>query len=160
VARRTLAPAVMPVENTSSTLIGPAMYERLSLPQISDFIAVMHRHGKKAVLHMCGHLKALLPAIKKTELDGINGLTPPPVGSATYEEALDALGDDVILLGSIMDPTVFQAPTFSKERLWRELDRVYTPRVRRAHFLLWVAADGLPTPLERFLAIGEWFEKQ
>jgi hypothetical protein len=39
------------------------------------------------------------------------------------------------------------------------LDRLYTPRIRRANLLLWLGADGLPTPLERFLWVGEWMDE-
>jgi len=44
----------------------------------------------------------------------------------------------------------------TRDDLWRALDQLYTPRLRRAHLVLWLGADGLPTPLERFLAVGEW----
>ncbi|MBM4038475.1 MAG: hypothetical protein FJ290_08170, partial [Planctomycetes bacterium] len=107
VARRSPAPALMPVENTSTTLISPALYRRYSLPQLRDFCCACHRHGKKAILHMCGHLKALLPELAETGLDGMNALTPPPVGDLPFEQALDALGDRLIILGGIFDGAVF-----------------------------------------------------
>ena len=94
VARRTPAEVVVAMENTSSTLISPRLYRQYSLPQIRDYVDVLHRYGKIAVLHMCGHLKALLPAVRETGLDGINAVTPPPVGTTTFEDVLDAYGDD------------------------------------------------------------------
>ncbi len=156
VARRSPAPALMPVENTSTTLISPSLYRRYSLPQIRDFCGVCHRHGKKAILHMCGLLKGLLPELAETGLDGINALTPPPVGDLPFEHALDALGDGLIILGGILDPAVFQKRGLTRRELWRALDRLFTPRLRGAPFLLWLGADGLPTPLDRFLAVGDW----
>ena len=36
------------------------------------------------------------------------------------------------------------------------LDRLYTPRIRRANLVLCLPVDGLPTPLERFLTVGQW----
>ena len=156
VARRSSAPALMPVENTSTTLISPALYRRHSLPQIRDFCRICHRHGKKAILHMCGLLKGLLPELAETGLDGINALTPPPVGDLPFEAALDALGDGLIILGGILDPAVFQKPHVTRNELWHALDRLFSPRLRKAPFLLWLGADGLPTPLDRFLAVRDW----
>ncbi|MDD5708716.1 MAG: uroporphyrinogen decarboxylase family protein [Kiritimatiellae bacterium] len=155
-ARRTTVECVIPMENTSTTMISPKVYEQFSLPQISDFVGVMHAHGRKAVLHMCGLLKNLLPLIRETGLDGINGLTPPPVGDTSVVDALDVLGEDLLILGAILDPSVFQKPTVSAAEIHAVLDGLYTPRVSGAHMLLWLGADGLPTPLERFLTVRDW----
>jgi len=159
VARRSPAPALILVENTSTTLISPALYRRLSLPQVRGFVAACHRHGKKAILHMCGLLRGLLPELAETGLDGINGLTPPPVGDLPFEAALDALGDGLIILGGILDGSVFHKQSVSPDEIARALDALYTPRLRQAAFLLWLGADGLPTPLDRFLAVREWVER-
>jgi hypothetical protein len=159
VARRTPAEAVIPVENTSSTLTSPAIYERHSLPQIRDYCAIMHRRGKKVVLHMCGLLRNLLPIVRRTGCDGYNATTPPTVGDTTFDVALDILGEDAVLFGGIFNPNVFQKPGVTCEEIRAELDRLYTPRIRRANLLLWLGADGLPTPLERFLWVGEWMDE-
>ncbi|NPV46185.1 MAG: hypothetical protein HPY69_04475 [Armatimonadetes bacterium] len=154
------APALIAVENTSTRLISPALYRELSLPQIRQYADICHRHGKRLVLHMCGHLRALLPVLSETGADAINALTPPPVGDTTVEMALDALGDEFPQLGSVLQETAFQAPETTRERIWQALDELYTPRVRAAPLLLWAAADGLPTPIERFLVVREWMERQ
>ncbi len=140
-------------------MISPALYARYSLPQLRDFVHTMHRHGKKAVLHMCGLLKGLLPALAETGMDAVNGLTPPPVGDVTVEEALDALGESTVILGGILDPTSFSAPGVSREQIWRALDGLYTPRLRRANLALWLAADGISVPLERFEAVRDWVKR-
>ena len=155
-ARRTTAEVVIPIENTSSTLISPALYRRYSLPQIRDYVDVLHGHGKKAVLHMCGHLRTLLPTIRETGLDGINAVTPPPVGDTVYEDVLDAYSDDFVLFGAVLSPTVFHCAGLGHEELHAFLDHLYTPRLRRSHMVLWLAADGLATPLERFRAAEHW----
>jgi hypothetical protein len=155
-ASRTPAEVVIPIENTSSALISPSLYRTYSLPQIRDYVDILHGHGKKAVIHMCGHLKALLPAIRETGLDGINACTPPPVGATYYEDVLDAYGDDFVLFGAVLNPSLFHKPDLSLDELRDFLDRLYTPRLRRAHMVLWVATDGLPTPLERLQVVGQW----
>ena len=159
-AKRSPADVVIPVENTSSTLISPPLYRAYSLPQIRDYVDVLHQHGKKAVLHMCGHLKALLPAIRETGLDGINAVTPPPVGTTFYEDVLDSYGEDFLLFGAVLAPQVFHRPDAGRDELHAFLEQLYTPRLRKAHMVLWVAVDGLPTPLEKFVAVAEWINNQ
>ena len=156
VARRTSAQAVIAMENTSSTLISPQLYRQYSLPQIRDYVDVLHRYGKIAVLHMCGHLKALLPAVRETGLDGINAVTPPPVGTTSFKDILDAFGDDFLLFGGLLHPTVFHKPGLDCDELSKCLDSLYTPRLRRARLVLWLAVDGLRTPLERFQCVARW----
>lgn len=159
IARRSPVDILMPTENTSSTLISPSIYASYSLPQIRDFVGVAHKYGKKAILHMCGHLKQLLPIIKETGLDGINGLTPPPVGDTPFEYALDMLGDETIILGGVFDPTVLQKPVVTAKEIADALEKIFTSRIRSSHFVLWVPADGQPLPLERFLAVRDWMER-
>lgn len=156
-ARLSPALALIPVENTSATMISPDLYRRYSLPQLREVVDVCHRHGKLCIFHMCGHLRALLPVIRETGLDGANAVTPPPHGDATIEHALDVCGEDFIILGGILDGSIFQATEVTRAQLHRTLTELYTPRVRRAKLLLWLVADGLPTPLERFEVVGEWF---
>jgi hypothetical protein len=158
-ARRNPAAAVIPVENTSSTLVSPAVYERYSLPHLSEYARLLHAHGKQIILHMCGRLRHLLPLIGRTGLDGVNGLTPPQAGDVHFEEAMDVLGEDLVILGGIFPTEVFHAPSTTPAQIHRTLDELFTPRLRRAHMLLWVAADGLPTPLERLLAVRDWFDR-
>jgi hypothetical protein len=154
----TPAEVIISAENTSTTLISPGLYTRYSLPQIQEFTSVVHAHGKKAILHMCGWLKNLLPVLNETGLDGIHALTPPTVGDTPFELAMDCLGEKVTLMG-ILDGTIFHDPLTTAQEIWALLDRVYTPRVREGNFLLIVAADGLPTPLWKFEAVQEWMAR-
>lgn len=147
---------IIPMENTSSRLTSPAVYAKYSFPQIRDYVDIIHKHGKKAVIHMCGHLKALLGVIGKTGLDGINGLTPPPFGDTPFEDALDRLGEDIIILGGAFPSDIFHGAHLTYEKLALALERLYTPRIRKANFLLSVQAD-IPTELERFEMVRKWF---
>ena len=157
-ARRLPCRTFIAVENTSTTMVSPAIYGKHGLPQVKGFVDVMHRHGKLACLHMCGLIRDILPLIRQTGADAVNALTPPPIGNTWPEETLDVLGDDAIVWGAILDGNVFQSTSFARAKLEAALDRLFTPRVRRANFLLWVAADGLATPLDRFLMVRDWIE--
>jgi len=159
-ARRMPCEAFMPVENTSTTMISPDIYEKFSLPQIKDLVDIMHRHNKKVILHMCGLIRDLLPLIKQTGADGINSLCQSPIGNTPFETALDVLGDDIIIWGGSLDDTLFHSPhSFSKANLEQYLARIMTPRIRKANFLLGVGGDGRETPVEHYLIVKEWMEK-
>ena len=161
-----LAAAAMPgelaiiVENTSTTMISPDLYQRLSVPQVRDFVEIMHRHGKKAVIHMCGHLRDLLVHMKPIGFDGINMLTPPPTGNTPFEDALDVLGDDLLIFPGLLPEALFSRPHFSPQHLHRGMDQLHTSRLGRAHIFYHVVADGLPTPIEHFYAVRDWFQQR
>ena len=156
--RRSPFRCMMPVENTSTAMISPTQYKQYSVPQMRAYADIIHKHGKIAIWHMCGHLSNLLPIFKETNLDGINSMTPPPIGNTDFDAALDILGEDFIILGGLMSHTLFHRPNVTRKELWHELDRIYTPRIRAANFLLQVPSGAIPIPLKRFHMIRDWFE--
>jgi len=158
IARHMPHQACIPVENTSTAYISPNFYKKFSVPQLRDYADILHAGGKKCILHMCGSIKDLLPDIKETNLDGIHTLTPGPIGNTDYELAFDVLGEQMLIIGCL-DPSVFQRAHVTKEEIWRCLDSIYTPRLRKSNFILLAAADGLPTDISRFHYIREWMDK-
>lgn len=144
------------VENTSTHYISRELYRKYNGPQVRDFVRIVHAEGRIALVHMCGHLRDLLADIRLTGLDGVHALTPPPTGNTPWEAALEVLGEDTILIGAL-DPSIFI--TGPVEGIPAALDALYTPRLRRSHFVLCLFADGIPVPLERFEAVSRWMAK-
>ncbi len=144
------------MENTSTYYISPDIYRRFNGPHVRDFVDVVHGAGKTAIIHMCGHVRNLLDDIRKTGLDGIHALTPPPTGDTHWELAFDELGEQQVIFG-VLDPSIFISGPI--EEIGPCLDALYTPRLRRAHFVLTLQADGIYVPLERFKAVARWMEK-
>ena len=143
-------------ENTSTFYIGPEIYRKYNGPHVRDFVQIVHAAGKTAIIHMCGHVKNILDQIKDTGLDGIHALTPPPTGDTPFHLSLDVLGEELIIIG-VLDPTIFALGPV--EEIASALNALYTPRLRRANFILWPAADGISVPLERFLAVADWMKR-
>ncbi len=77
---------VVSVENTSTTLLSPAFFERYCWRHLNDYGQLITGHNKQHVLHMCGHLKALLPCIDKLPAVVIEAYTTPPVGNSTLAD--------------------------------------------------------------------------
>ena len=143
-------------ENTSTFYISPEVYRKYNGPHVRDFVDIVHAAGKTAIIHMCGHVINILDQIKDTGLDGIHALTPPPTGDTPWELALDVMGEDLIIIG-VLDPSIFVSGPV--EQIAPALDELYTPRLRRANFILCPAADGIRVPLERFQAVADWMNR-
>jgi hypothetical protein len=144
------------VENTSTYYISPDIYRTYNMPHQRDFVEAVKSNGKTAILHMCGHVHALLDLIKETGCDGIHTLTPPPTGNTPWEKALDVLGEDLIIFGCL-DPTIFAAGDIAGIPV--ALDALITPRLREANFVLNPMADGIPIAPARFHAVADWVRK-
>ena len=151
---------VRPMEDTSSLLTGPAMYAEHCAAYLSDYGRIVHEHGKKFIVHMCGHLKDMLPIIKGIELDGIEAATPGPTGNVEPDEIRKVLGD-VIIMGGV-DPTRYaiQTPAEMVKTLRERLKRIKGDR----HFILGSEEIPVTGKLETVKAVGqlvaetsEWF---
>ncbi len=102
-------------EDTSTTLVSPDLYRRYCLKQLQDYRDICHAHGKLFVPHMCGFLRGVLADLAQTGLDGIEAVTPPPLGDCPIGLARQALGPEVTLIGGL-DPTQFVGATPDKTR--------------------------------------------
>jgi uroporphyrinogen-III decarboxylase len=157
IAAETPAEVLIQVENTSTLMISPAMYRRWSQRHVADFCRVAHEQGKVAMVHMCGHVKDLLPDIAATGLDGVDCLTPPPTGNTTPEDAWAVAGQGLIVHG-VLDPTewIHRSPS----DIASAMRRAMPPGMREKNFLLCTAADGLPdVPREAWAVLAQaWNE--
>ncbi|HUV06098.1 MAG TPA: uroporphyrinogen decarboxylase family protein [Spirochaetia bacterium] len=68
-------------ENTSTTLISPQQYRDFCLKHIADYGRIINGKGRNFVLHMCGHLKKLLPDLVDSPAVAFEAFTSPPVGN-------------------------------------------------------------------------------
>jgi len=88
------------VENTSTMLISPELFRRYCYGHLADYGRIVRSAGKLHILHMCGHLKALLPDIAALPAAGIEAFTSPPVGNTTFLDGRTACGDKCLIGGT------------------------------------------------------------
>ena len=88
------------LENTSTTLISPGQYEEYCYPQIVQYGNMAHQGGQKLMLHMCGHLKAILPLLGNLPADAFEAFTTPTIGNATLAEGRAACPDKCLVGGT------------------------------------------------------------
>ena len=92
-------------ENTSTTLVSPALYEEYCLPLKKRACEIVKSAGKHYMLHMCGCLKGLLPHIHRVGADSWESFTPPPIGDTYFSDGRE-IGSDVCLIGGMNAVTV------------------------------------------------------
>ncbi|MFA5688502.1 MAG: uroporphyrinogen decarboxylase family protein [Kiritimatiellales bacterium] len=88
-------------ENTSSTAISPAYYRKLTLPHIREYARIAHEKNVRLIVHMCGLLKDLADCFPETGMDGIDSVTPPPLGDTPYKLIRDTCGQDFTIIGRL-----------------------------------------------------------
>jgi len=98
-----------PMEDTSANLTGPGLYAEHCAGYLNDYARICHDAGKAFWPHMCGHLGGVLDVLADVDLDGIEAITPPPLGSADLVEMRQKLGD-IWLVGGV-DPSLYAIAT-------------------------------------------------
>ena len=91
---------VFSTENTSTTLLSPAMFEKYPWQHLTEYARITTEHGKTHLLHMCGTLKALLPKIDELKSAAIEAYTSPPVGDTTIADRVALCPSTAIIGGT------------------------------------------------------------
>lgn len=88
------------IENTSTTLISPEQYRRYCYRHISEYGRITRAAGKPLVLHMCGHLKAILPDLASVPAEAFEAFTSPTVGNTTLLDGRTHCPDKCLIGGT------------------------------------------------------------
>lgn len=94
------ADALYLVENTSTTLISPEQYRQYCAHHIGDYVKLTQAAGRNLILHMCGHVKALLPDLAKIPAQAFEAFTSPTLGNATLLDGRSACPDKCLIGGT------------------------------------------------------------
>jgi len=88
------------VENTSTTLISPAQYGQYCARHIGEYARITSSAGRNMVLHMCGHLKALLPDLARIPAQAFEAFTSPTLGNTTLLDGRSYCPDKCLIGGT------------------------------------------------------------
>lgn len=132
-------------EDSSTTNINPAMFERWTAPEIKFWADTLHSVGKLLVHHACGHLKGLLKNMACTGADVIESMSPPPTGNIDIPEAFALLPENIAIIGGI-EPTFFSKCT--AEELEERIS--YLTAVCKNRRLLLANSDSCPPEVEEW----------
>jgi uroporphyrinogen-III decarboxylase len=140
------------IENTSTTLISPAQYRLYCLRHITEYGNILRAARRRLVLHMCGHLKLLLPTLAGLPAVAFEAYTSPPLGNTTLLDGRQECPDKCLVGGTNAILWTRSAREIIAE-LERDLDEL--PH----HRGLVVTSAGVMTPLcrpETVKTVGDW----
>lgn len=151
IAEKSPAPVVMSTENTSTTLISPAMFRKYCYKHLLDYGNILASGGKMHLLHMCGHLKDVLPDIAKLPAVGIEAFTSPTLGNTTLKDGRTASANQCFVGGT--NATLWTRP---KEEIYSQIKHDLDELPHHRGIVL--TSAGVMTPLckpETIKEIGE-----
>lgn len=88
------------IENTSTTLLSPDQFRRHCAPRLQEYARLTRAAGRPLVLHMCGHLKALLPDLARVGADAFEAFTSPTVGNTSLLDGRSACPGTCLIGGT------------------------------------------------------------
>lgn len=109
------------IENTSTTLISPDQYRRYCYGHIQDYGTITRSANKPLILHMCGHLKALLPELSTLPVEAFEAFTSPTLGNTTFFDGRSACPDKCLVGGTNAMLWITPAETII-DQIERDLD--------------------------------------
>ena len=152
VAEHSPADVLYLVENTSTTLTSPQQYLDFCYPHIAAYAAITDEYDRNLVLHMCGHLKALLPHLAKLRARAFEAFTSPTLGNTTLLDGRSQCADKCLIGGT-------------NAMLWTNSADVIIARIEKDldclphHRGIVVTSAGVMTPLcapETIKEVCEW----
>jgi uroporphyrinogen-III decarboxylase len=110
------ADVIICYEGTNTAASSIEWIEKYELPGLNEYAKVIHDHGKKMLVHMCGHINMVVDKIAQCDFDGILDVASAPTGDCNIPEALKTLGAyGKVMSGGIectmytqKDPDVFE----------------------------------------------------
>ncbi|NQT88437.1 hypothetical protein HQ560_16845, partial [bacterium] len=91
---------VISIENTSTTLLSPAIFEDICWPQLMEYGTLIVEAGADHIMHMCGKLRALLPKMDELPALAIEAYTSPTVGDTTLADRVELCPSKGIIGGT------------------------------------------------------------
>ncbi len=119
---------ILQVENTSTTLISPDMFKKYCVRHLSEYSEIITRSGKKQVLHMCGHLKLLLPDIAKIPAIAMEAFTSPSTGNTYLADGYKQLPGKSIIGGSCASTWALNDPKQIADRILDDIKKAGGPK--------------------------------
>lgn len=88
------------IENTSTTLISPDQYRQYCTRHIGEYARLTKAADRNLILHMCGHLKALLPDLAQIPAQAFEAFTSPTLGNTSLLDGRSACPDKCLVGGT------------------------------------------------------------
>jgi hypothetical protein len=115
--------------NMHHDLCNPRYFEKYALPHYLRVTKMLRAAGKFTSSHWDGRVKMLLPYLQRLGLDGLECVTPTPMGDVTLGELKAAMGDMVLTDGMPANHFLPWVPPDELRRFTLELLDTFTPNL-------------------------------
>jgi hypothetical protein len=118
-------PYVMLCENLTAETMG-GLFDLHTRDYLARQVDLLHRHGKKVIVHIDGTLRGLVEKLHPIGIDCLDAVTPKPVGDVAVDEIRALAGPEILILGGV--PGAMFAPPFNSrtmEQHIREIIRIH-----------------------------------
>jgi hypothetical protein len=85
-------------DHATNEFTPPPILVKYLLPRWQRISERLHQHNRFVHTHWDGNSITMLPYLKETGLDGVEALTPKPMGDMTLEDIKKAVGDTIVCL--------------------------------------------------------------
>ncbi|MEW6357090.1 MAG: uroporphyrinogen decarboxylase family protein [Planctomycetota bacterium] len=104
-------------------MMSPEMWDRFLQPRVAKIFAEMKSHGKAAILHSCGNVRAFIPGLIEAGLDVLHPIQPEAMD---IYELKETFGDRLCLYGGVRTQTTLPhgTPAEVKEEVRRVAERM------------------------------------
>lgn len=131
------ADAFVGMDDTSTTVISPAMFERSSLACTDRRAQTCHENGKLYFHHSCGHIHDLLPLYRRTRMDAVHAFTVPPLGNVTVAEGRRLLGERISIISA---PGVLAEESWDPQLVKTQVHQFFADAGPGGHLIVGLAA--------------------
>ena len=142
-------------ENTSWTIMSPAIFEKYCAGQLNEYADILHENGKLHVVHMCGKLSCLTSLISTCRFDCIADIAPSPTGDTELWEIAEAVPGKAVKGGIGCDAFISDDPRVCYDKAIECLEKT-----RGRPGILLGSGDSVPngTSLENLRAVTKAVE--
>jgi len=143
-------------DHATNEFTPPPILKRYLMPRWNRIADRLHAAGRFVHTHWDGHSRLMLPYLRETRLDGVEALTPEPMGDMTLDMIKAAVGDDIVCLDLI--PAIHFLPSYSMQEVLdftRRVIDMFAPRL-----ILGISDEiSQPGQIEKVEAITELVDK-
>ncbi len=147
---------VVGIDDTSTTVISPAMFEQYNIELTNERVEICHEAGKRYLHHSCGLIQDLIPVYNQTKMDGVHAYTEPPVGNADYVEGRRILNPEIGIRTST--PGFMSNVGWDRERMKETVKKIFANLSPKDRFVFNMSAMPNRTVAEMQEAVEESFK--
>ena len=85
-------------DHATNEFTPPPILKKYMMPRWQRISDRLQSQGRFVHTHWDGNSRLMLPFLRETRLDGVEALTPAPMGDMTLEEIMEAVGDKMVVL--------------------------------------------------------------